>query len=171
MYYVSARYDSEAERKRIEYLMDRLREKYKLRRPLGITEIVESGDISGFLEELFTRVPRENVEYYELKEFKPRVSKEVEELEYTIGEPVDSVAKFIGYLMARFKGALEKDNREPFERVYKLYSKKGRATARVKLKETGEGTKLYLGIEGFGDIPGFLVGKFRKELDFYSRGV
>ncbi|RLI82000.1 hypothetical protein DRP04_04930 [Archaeoglobales archaeon] len=169
-YLLILNYESDAERKRIDYTIERWRNRVSIRKPKGAVVVLKGSEseFSDFIEDLFSRLelepnesPEGKVEVYLLEKYKPVVEKKVRRLSYESTESLEIVRKFLDYLMAKLNASYEYSS--GISKVYTAYTKKGQARIDVRI-EKGEVTKITILIEGYGEVVDFLAGKVDYEI-------
>ncbi len=152
IYLLIVKYSSEAERKRLEYLLEQYEGKMYLRKPSGSIIMIEGDEdnIKNFLEELYSKIPREEVEIYKIME--PDIDIEAKsviiELHTTMGK--EEALGAIGMALASMRGILVSE--AGGERTYILSLKGGRVNVKVRTVERGPHTLVLIELEGYGRI-------------------
>ncbi len=167
-YIIFVAYDNDAERKRIDYLLDKWSAQATLKKPRGTVFYIETDDIQEFLEELFSRLEGnagEKVEVYSAKRVKSRIEAKRKTLEYTINEERKVIERFIDYLLSKMNASYSRS--ENGAKVYSAYTRKGRATIKATISGDGK-TKVRLEIEGYGDVVNFLAERIDEELRLFA---
>jgi hypothetical protein len=166
MHLIIAKYDSDAERKRIEYVLDKWKETLRITKPEGIISIVEGEELESLLEDLYSRTTKRNVTLY-------KVEKQTVDLESTEGEikikfndKKETIEKLVSFIMARQKAVLKRETKEPFERVYEVITKKGRAEISLLLVGEGQAFNLLLRITGYGEVVQFVKSRLEEEFRY-----
>ena len=163
MYLIVASYENDAERKRIEYIMEKWRGRIGISKPDGIITFVDTGDIGELVEELYSRVSaRENIKLYNIEEIEPDINELEKEITRQIAEKQETVEKLLDFIMARQKAVLKIS--DPIEKVYEIYTKKGKAEISTSLRETDSYVTLHLRISGYGEVVDHLYNKLSDEL-------
>lgn len=169
-YLLILNYESDAERKRIDYTIERWKGKIDIKKPKGAVIILrgEESEFNRFIEDLFSRVefepnkgPESKVEVYLLEKYRPEVEKRVQRLSYESTESSEVVRKFLDYLMAKLNASYEYSS--GISKVYTAYTKKGQARIDVRIEEGGV-TRITILIEGYGEVVKFLAGKIDYEI-------
>ena len=164
MYMLIVRYESDAERKRLDYAIERWENKIKVEKPKGAVILVEGNeeDVKDFIEDVFSRVdnPKEKVSVYRLKSYKPEVEKKSRTLKYEVKD-VKSVKKFVDYLMAKVGACLSYSNGQC--NVYNVQTKKGL----VRLEVCFRDHKLFFRFEGYGKGVDHLVTRIDEEMKMF----
>ncbi len=163
-YIVLVSYESDAERKRIDYLV----EKWNLRKLKGIVIHVDAENPQEFFEELFSRLEGnvdEKVEVYEVKRVKKKVETKKKRLEFTIKEEKKIVERFIDYLLSKMNASYVCS--DALAKVYSVYTRKGKSDVKVEIRGNGKTTVIFE-IEGYGDVVDFLAEKIKSELRLFA---
>ncbi len=169
-YILFVAYDSDAERKRIDYLLDKWSSRATVKKPRGMVFYIETDDAQGFLEELFSRLEgnaEEKVEVYEARGVRKTVNARRRRLEYTIDEEAKVVERFIDYLLSKMNATQVESSGE--EKTYSVYTRKGRGTIRLRIRN-GRQTFVFFEIEGYGDVVDFLAERIDEELKLFAGG-
>jgi len=169
-YIVFVGYETDAERKRIDYLIEKWSGRAVVRKPRGAVIYLETDSPGEFLEELFSKLEgniEEKVEVYEAKPVRKKVETRKRTLEYSLPEEKRVIERFIDYLMSKLNASFT--GRNAVAKAYSVYTRKGRATIRVLTRGNGS-TKVVFEIEGFGEAVDFLAGRIDEELKLFAGG-
>ncbi|WP_297501598.1 hypothetical protein [Thermococcus sp.] len=161
-------YDSDAERKRIDYLLDRWAERAVIKKPRGTVFYIETENPEEFFEELFSKLEgdvEDKVEVYEAKPLKEKVRARKRTLEYTLPEEKRVVERFIDYLMSKLNAGFV--GKDALAKTYSVYTRKGRAIIKVLTKGNGS-SHVVFEIEGFGEAVDFLADRIDEELKLFA---
>lgn len=161
-------YESDAERKRIDYAIERWKTKLRVNKPKGAVVILDGveEELNRFIEDLFSRIelpnknPESKVEIYRIERFTPEVEKKTKKLYYETDE-IETVWKFLDYLMAKVNASYEYSTASA--KVYTAYTKKGQARIEIRI-EKREKVKIKVIIEGYGEVVDFLARKMNEEI-------
>ena len=167
-YLIVVDYQSEAERKRIDYAVERWKDKGTVHKPKG-TVIHFSGDeIDDFLDDIYSRlsVGKEAVHVFAGDPYSPSVSEQTKHLEYSTKMEKKSVEGFLNYIMNKL-GASYDGNPDDIKR-YTAYTKKGQVGIDISLSE-GENTDILILIRGYGDVVSFVSGRIDNELKVFLK--
>jgi len=160
------RYSDDAERKRFESVLERWRSRVKISKPSGAVVIVsaDTADMVSFLDDLYSRVPREHVKVYKLTEpeflMEPLILKGKTE---TFMEP-SGVWGAVNLTMARFKGVLVSETQNA--RRYRVSTRKGSCTVEFSIRRISGKTILEFSVEGFGEVVPFVYDRISHELSY-----
>ena len=169
-YIIFVSYENDAERKRIDYLLEKWSTKAEIKKPKGIVFLIETEEAQEFLEELFSKLEgdaEEKVEIYRVEGVVKKVPAKRRVLQYTIREERKIVDRFIEYLLSKLNASYS--HSDAMARVYTVYTRKGRGTVKVILRGTDETTAVFE-IEGYGDVVDFLAEKIEEELKLFAGG-
>jgi len=169
-YIIFVSYESDAERKRIDYLVDKWSSRAKIKKPRGFVFLIDTEKVQEFLEELFSKLEgnaEEKVEIYKVEEVIKKVKAKRKSLEYTINEERKVVERFMEYLLSKLNASYAYS--DALAKVYEVYTRKGRGIVRVILRGNHK-TDVALEIEGYGDVVDYLVEKIDDELKFFTGG-
>lgn len=169
-YIVFVTYDTDAERKRIDYLLDRWSSQAFVKKLRGTVLYIETDNAQEFLEELFSRLEGnagEKVEVYSAEKIQSKIEAKRKTLEHTINEERKIVERFIDYLFSKTNAGYS--HSENGTKVYNVYTRKGRATIKATI-EGDDRTRVHLEIEGYGDAVDFLAERIDEELKLFAGG-
>ena len=165
-------YESDAERKRIDYAIERWQKKLKISKPKG-TIIVINGKqdrIDEFIEDLCSRLEEseKKVKVHKISDYEPEIEKKIRKISYQTKEKRMFIEKFIDYLMAKISASFEYNSK--IGKVYKLYTKKGQANLEIILQDDSEVTSITIVIDGYGDVVDFIKSKIDNEISTFLGG-
>ena len=163
MYLITAKYSGESDRKRIEYALEKWKERMKITKPEGIMAIVDGGDVEGLIEELYSRTEKDSITSYHIEKAHLDVAEAEKEIRLKIGEKMETTEKLIDFIMAKQKAVLKMEMAELREKVYEVYTKKGKAKISVGLNGGETSVNLHLRISGYGEAVDFLYRKLAGE--------
>jgi len=172
MYLLILDHSTDAERKRIDYAIERWQSKLSIRKPKGTIIVVDGNQkrINEFIEDLCARLENseQKVEVYKIEGYKPEIEKNIQKLSYESEESPEFVEKFVDYLMAKLNASYEYSTE--VGKVYRVYTKKGQANLEITIRSTNNETKLNIAIEGYGDVVNFLSEKIDNEMKTFLEG-
>jgi hypothetical protein len=175
MYLITIKYNSDAERKRLEYVFEKWADKLKIIKPEGLVAIIEeSGDqslLEGFVQDLFSRSSKAksgNFSVYKIEQHDLEIEKQERELKLELHEKLETVEKLLNFIMARQKAIYKPISDLPFVKIYEITSKKGMAEISVKIRETNDTVNLHLKISGYGEVVDFIYNKLNDELKYFG---
>lgn len=167
-YVVFVVYENDAERKRVDYLLEKWSEKANIQKPRGVVFLIETKEVQEFLEELYSKLEgdvEEKVEVYLVEAVVRKVEVRRRIIEYTFREERRVVEKFLDYLFSKINATYAYS--DAISRVYTVYTRKGRGTIKAVLTENGE-TSVLLEVEGYGDVVDYLAEKIEEELRLFA---
>lgn len=156
------KYESDAERKRVEYLFDNADGDVSTLD--GLTRIASDVNQQELYEQLVSKVPEEQVSAYRLAPLEVQTEPETAVVEQAVSAAPDVVESFVEYIFSKKKAVLQ----SPARNEYEVYTKKGRADVSYDLQETETGTMVRVRIEGYPPAPDFLAEFFSTELSEYA---
>lgn len=164
-YLVILAYESDTERKRIDYAIERWKEKTDILKPKGTTIIFKGANIDKFLDDLFSRIEikTNKIEVYNLSEYSPDIDIHVNELVYRDIENVEFTQKFLEYIMNKLNASYE--NTTNLGKYYSVNSKKGQG--RISLRVIPEQNCIKIRIEGYGEFSEFISKKVDEEMKVF----
>jgi hypothetical protein len=166
MHLIIVKYSSEPERKRVEYILDKWRERLKITKPEGIISIIDGEGLEEFIAELYSRTSRSNVGLYRIEHEAVEIQEGESEIRLKLNENRETVEKLVAFVMAKQKAILKWETKEPFERVYELTTKKGKAEVSVALRDEGQCVSLRMRTTGYGEVVEFLSSRLGEELRY-----
>jgi len=169
MYLLIVEYETDAERKRIDYTIEKWQKDLKIKKPKG-TIIVAEGNkeiVNKFMEDLCARLERseKKIEAYKIEIYNPKIEKNVKRLIYETKEDKKYVKKFMDYLMTKLSASYQ--YKSQIGKVYKAYTKKGQANMEVSIKNKNDTTNITITLEGYGDVVDFLANKIDVEMQTF----
>lgn len=172
MYLIIAKYSTEAERKRIEYAMERWEQVMKLGRPDGVPIIIEEIEdenkkVKELLDDLYARTSKDQVRIYNLSEASFEVEETGKRITVELEGNLETVQKFIGIIVAK-QNAIFK-NEVLSRKIYEVYTKKGRAEIITHLKAGDRGVNVDILIKGYGEAPDLVYNKINNELKYFKQ--
>lgn len=161
-YLVSVAYESDAERKRAEYLLDNW-DDGSIESLRGLTRQAHDVEIDDLYGQLVAKVPEDHVHVFELAPVETHADTVEETLEYTVDVDPDRVEWAMESLMNKRKAIAE----DATNNEYALYTKKGRAKVAYTVDPTPAGdVRLRIRIQGYGEAATFLKEFFEEELSY-----
>ncbi len=160
------RYSSEAERKRLEYLLDKWRDRVRVEKPSGAILFIDTSpdNMISLVEELYSKIPREKVSIYQLRE--PEFQLEPLSLEGVVRTRMSPEEAWgaLNLVLARLRGILVSETRG--ERTYTVSTKKGVARVRVSIMPGPGGSILRFVAEGYGEAVVHVYNRLVQELSY-----
>lgn len=168
MYLILAKYSDEAERKRIEYAMERWGKEMKIGRPEGISIIVdeENEKVMEFVDDLYSRTSRDTVKIYNLSETSFELEEKEERLSAELEGSLETVEKFIGFILAK-QNALIQPSTSP-GKLYQVSTKKGSAEILTSFKAENNKVIVNIRVRGYGNAPELIYNKINNEIKFFK---
>ena len=165
-------YETDAERKRIDYAIERWQNKLKISKPKGTIIVIDGKQerIDEFVEDLCSRLGKseEKVKIHKISSYVPDIEKNVKTIAYQTTEQRDFLEKFIDYLMAKLSASYEYSSK--IGKIYKVYTKKGQAKLEIILKDKEAGTDVNIAIDGYGEVVEFISVKIDNEMNTFLGG-
>lgn len=167
-------YDSDAERKRVDYTIERWSEKAKVKKTKGTVLLFESSNVDEFIEDLYARLDTdaEKVKVYKIEAYEPDVEKQSRKLVYESLEPLEALQSFLNYLMSKLGASFEYSTENTSH--YTAYTKKGQAQLEIFWKDhTSEGKEgektlsFVVNVEGYGNVVDFIADKLDEEIKIF----
>lgn len=167
-YLVILAYESDTERKRIDYAIERWKDKTEILKPKGTTIIFKGKKIDEFIDDLYSRIEIKTniIEVYNLSEYSPQIAQQITELDYKNIESIEFTKKFLEYLLSKMNARYESgDNNEIH---YTVNTKKGQG--KVILTIIPHQTRIKVRIEGYGDFNEFVKRKIEDDMKAFLGG-
>jgi hypothetical protein len=168
-------YDKDAERKRIDYLIERWSNKgniEKIRKMAIIIDLKNSNEVDEFVKDIMSRLegnPEEKVKIYKIEEVKKIVSSKKTALNYEIMDKKEAVEGFLKYLMIKIGASYECSVNDT--KKYEAYTKKGSCSISIKLKEKGNKLIITFEIEGYGESVDLIKNKINNDMKLFIEGL
>lgn len=165
-------YRSDAERKRIDYTIEKWSAKANLSisKPKGVVVLFEGDDFHEFLEDIYSRIESgvNPPQIYSLEESTPVVEKRERRLTFTTDQSADTVQNFINYLLAKQNAAFEYS--DGTRKIYTARTRKGHVQVTIHIEREKE-VRCQMSIEGYGDVVDFIAGRIEDEMNVFLKGV
>jgi hypothetical protein len=175
MYLITSKYDSDSERKRLEYVFEKWAGKLKIMKPEGIITVIDdSGNedlMNEFIKDLYSRSSqgtKNSITVYRIEKTEPTINPEQKELSLETQQKRETVEKLLSFIMARQKAVFKPESDLSFVKTYEVNSKKGTAQITVLIKENKDGLKLIFTISGYGDAVNLIYNKLKEELKYFE---
>lgn len=169
MFLAVLEYDTDAERKRIDYAMERWQSKIKIQKLKGTILLLDADNdtIDEFVEDLNSRIEKSEhkVNIYEMKQYQADIEKNVKRLSYKTEVNKKSLEKFLNYLMAKLGASFEFSS--GFGKIYKIYTKKGQAKLEIILSDEKPEITIKINAEGYGEVVEFILKKIDIEMKMF----
>ncbi len=171
VYLLLVRYRSEAERKRLEYLIEKWEGNVRIKRPGGAVLIIDGGvdNILKFLEELYSKIPRDEVSIYKLAEPDLHISPLSLEADVRTLMDVNEVWGAIGLITAKLRAILISETSN--SRIYQVSTKGGSCRVRFIVSPLGSGSLVTFIVEGFGAVVSNVFSRLVKEFSLIGEVI
>ena len=168
MYLILAKYSDEAERKRIEYAIERWGKEMKLGRSDGVSIIVdeENEKVKEFLDDLYSRTSKDKVRIYSLGEASFELEEKEEHLRTELEGSLETVEKFIGFILAKQNALIQPTTSSG--KLYQVSTKKGNAEILTRLKAENNKVTVDIRVRGYGNAPELIFNKINNEIKFFK---
>ncbi len=159
-------YGSDAERKRIDYTIERWGDRAEISKPKGTAIVFKGAGIDEFLEDLYSRLEgdRKKIGVYRMEEYRPEVEEKTRRLRYESKEEIEVLEKFLSYLMSKINAGYHYTSGNM--KKYSVTTKKGQASVEITLKGN-ETTDVLITVLGYGEVVEFLAGKINEEMEVF----
>lgn len=173
-YLFTVDYSSDAERKRIDYTVERWSDRAEIKKPKGAVLLFKGPDVDEFIEDLFSRLDIEagKVDIYRVEPYKPAVEKHSRKLVYESSERFEAVQSFLNYLMSKLGASFEYSTDNASH--YTVYTKKGQAQLEIRWigcsgggEEEGCLLRFILRVEGYGNVVDFIADRLDEEMSIF----
>lgn len=160
------KYASDAERKRLEYLLEKWRGTLRFEKPSGAVLLIDARteQLMKFVEELYSRIPRERVSLYRLEEAEFQLEPLTLEGVVRSGMGVNELWGAVNLVLAKLRGVLVSETRG--EKVYVISSRKGVCKVRVSIAPRNGESLLRFAVEGFGEAVVHIYDRLAQELSY-----
>lgn len=156
-------YDSDAERKRIEYLFNNW-DDGNITSPEGIVRFAGNVEHDALYKQLVAKVPEDQVDSFRIDAIQADLDPETVTIEEQINAPRDAVESFLKYMLSKKNAVLQSASHNEYE----VYTKKGRAEINYRLSEDDGATTVSMQVSGYPPAPEFLGDFFETELSDYA---
>lgn len=164
---VFVRLSGDADRKRLEYLLEKYGRKGGVRRICGGVVLADLGreDMEKFAEELYSRFGSDKVDIWFLA--KPDFELRPSEYErvFRVRGPCSGAWVLVDFVMAKLRGVLVSESMSGASKVYRARTKLGGVEARFEvLGESGGYCRLLVRVSGYGPAAGHFFKRLVREL-------
>ncbi|MDY6864879.1 MAG: hypothetical protein SVY15_02760 [Halobacteriota archaeon] len=166
MYLIVAKYSDDAERKRVEYSLERWKSSMNISKPEGIVSIAEGDGIEELLEDLYARISKENIKVYSLREASLEVEENEKQIKVDLEGEMETIERFVGFVMAKIKAVVKYES--SMGKLYEVYTKKGGADIETVLNPSPGKVTVSIRIKGYGDVTELVYDKIVSELEFFK---
>ena len=150
-------------KQRIDYAIERWKTVAGVEKPDGVPILFKDEKVEDFVEDLYSRLSRENVSVYSLNDVSFEIEKEEISIETTLEGDLETIRKFLGFIMAKLRGVLITETE--FERIYEVSTRKGKANVSINLSAGG---RVRILISGYGDALGLIREKIESEIRYFK---
>ncbi|MBC7094466.1 hypothetical protein [Thermococcus sp.] len=163
-------YQDDAERKRIDYLLEKWQERAAISKPRGLTFIIDTEDISEFAEELLSKLNPDSSKKVEVfllheKDLQAKVQPKRVVLEYHSKESAEVVKKLLEYVFS--KNNIRYYSSDIRSTKYFILTRKGRVDIEVTLEPKGNEIQIKLVLSGYGEAVEYIAGKLKEEVESF----
>lgn len=186
-YIIVIDYENDAERKRIDYTIERWKDRAEIEKPRGAVLRFNGDNPDEFLGDLYSRLNRgtEGVTVFAADIYAADIPEKVKTLRYTTSLKIPTIQKFMDYLMKKF-GIGWGDECEDGATVYKVSTKKGNAVIKfainppekyVRLAEKSPAefinhndfNNLTVTVRGYGDVASYIAEGLDAEIMMFLK--
>ncbi|AAL80777.1 hypothetical protein PFDSM3638_03260 [Pyrococcus furiosus DSM 3638] len=166
-------YSDDAERKRIDYLLEKWQDQAIISKPRGLIFIIETRDINKFAEELFSKLSPQSskkVRAFVIQEenLQSKIPPKEKVLEYYSKESENVVKRLLRYIFS--KNNLYYYSSDNYSEEYFTLTRKGRVSIEVSVKPISGGTKVKLRLSGYGEAVEYVAEKIDNDIRLLLEG-
>lgn len=160
-------YLSDAERKRVDYAIEKWRDRAEVSKQKGIAIRFKDGDIDEFLDHLCSRLGlgRDQITVFNSKLTEPEVEEQQETLKYRSTDRKDVIEKFLSYILSKINAQYEIFQNGVTR--YNVSTKKGQARIDVRITENSGGCETLIQVRGYGNVTKFIRERIDQELQMF----
>lgn len=171
MHLIIAKYADDAERKRIEYILEKWKGRLNVTKPDGIVAITSGSntEIYSLAEELYAKTSRDKITVFRIEKNTVEIEQSERKLKVLVREKRETVEKLLNFIMARQKAVLKHISPENYETIYEVTSKaskKGKAEIAVYISERNELVNIEISITGYGEVVEYIYNKLNEEMKY-----
>lgn len=171
MYLVTCQYESDSERKRIEYVFS----KYEsgiggIDKITGTSRIVSDEDAESIISDLYLRTAPENISLYKLSETDLKDKLGSREITIQLPGKKDTIESFVSYLLAQRKAIYKKSVNDNVK-IYTSTTRKGYAEIKVGIHEKDGNVRISIEINAEEPNLSYLYEHFNKELNTFATSM
>jgi regulator of sigma D len=171
----------DTEKKRVRYVIDKWEQERKEKvsevKAIVVKADLDEGEISDFLEELYSKISAGRVEIYKAEIERVEPEKRIESLNVTFKDNIKSVEKLISFIFSKKNSTLREhrylsDNFSEME--YMVYMRRGKGGVGVKVvlkEERGGETTADIHLEGIGDAPKLLKEELITDFSYFDVSI
>lgn len=163
----------DADRKRLEYILEKYEESgVRVRKLCAGVLVVDAGagEALRFLDELLSRFGEGRVKVWSLREPDFEVQPLSMERTFRVTEGFRDVWGIVGFVMSKFRGVLVSESNGGASRVYKVRSKYGVVDVRFDILYTPSGKVLKVRVEGYGTAVPHVFERLVDEISYVEAG-
>ncbi len=165
-------YKTDAERKRIDYTIDKWggKNNVSVSKPKGVVVLYEGDNLPEFLEDVYSRIESGATppKIYSLEKNETQIKKKVRRLEFRTSRSVEIVENFLNYLFAKQSATFEFSDGK--RKVYSARTRKGQVQIVVYIEGDAE-VNFVISVEGYGEVVDFVAGRLDEEMKVFLGGV
>lgn len=165
-YLIMVDYQSDAERKRIDYAIERWKGEGSINKPKGMVIHFSGDDVDSFLDDIYSRLSggKEPVHVFAGDMYSPSIAEQSKHLEYSTEMDARIVEKFLNYILNKLGASFE--GRRDEIKEYTAYTKKGQVGIDIQFVPA-EKTGVRIFLRGYGDVVDFVAGRIDSELKVF----
>ncbi len=165
MHIILVEYGSEAERKKVEYLVGQWQE--NTQRPKGYPIVVEDRVFQDFYASVVSKIPKERVASFRLEPVEPEIESKSSMLRFSFGlqKNMEQVSSFITYLINKRKGIFLSSMGDV--RSYRLVTKKENVQVNITFISIHP-VGMVLEVVGTGDGVDLIEKEFSREIEIFG---
>lgn len=161
-------YRSDAERKRIDYTIEKwsIKPGLTVEKPKGVVVLFEGENLDEFVEDVYSRIEAASgpPKIYSLEESRPAIAKKVRSLDFITTRSQETLENFINYLLAKQSAAFEYSDGK--RKIYGARTRKGHVEIVVTI-DAGKNVRCLISVEGYGDVVDFVAGRIQDEMNVF----
>jgi hypothetical protein len=176
-------YANDAERKRIDYTIERWKDRAEIEKPRGAVFRYSGDNADEFLDDLYSRLSagKDGVKVFAGKRYTSNIPEKVKTLRYTTSLKIPTIQKFIDYLMKKF-GTPMGETKDEFT-AYKISTKKGNAVIEIAINPVeymrltelspaefiNERNNIVVTVRGYGDVASYIAEGLDAEIMMFLK--
>ncbi len=171
-YILFVRYETDAERKRIDYAVERWSDRINITKPRGMAILLDADEslIPDFMDDLLSRLElrelrdRGKVQVFRAEPCSIDIEHKRRVLTYEFNVNKQAMERFLNYMLSKIGGSYEYSSEKT--KVYSAYTKKGYIRIEVTLGEN----RVAIALEGYGDVVNFFSARIDEEMKIFLGG-
>ena len=169
-YLVFVDYFSDAERKRIDYAIEKWSDKAEVTKQKGMAVRFKGNEVDEFLDHLCSRLDlgRDQITVFDAKLVEPEIEAQHQTLRYHSTDRKDVIEKFLSYVFSKINAQYEYFQNGVAR--YNVSTKKGQARIDVKITEGPGGCETIIQVSGYGTVTKFIRDRLDEELKMFLGG-